>query len=902
MANYLQKQVETIERRLEELEARLSKVRSLPAVSTVQSLGSTSGTAGYLAYFATSTALGGTGIYYDATNQRYGYGTASPLSTVDTYTSATNDDPAYYARSAAIAHGMTDYAPTTAYFQVLNYSAGSSRAMAGALIRGFSAANNVPGVQIDSYGGGASYTVGTATVFNTGKKSGTAAGAIGDAELAYVFQNAATTKITIYGSGALSTVSTLTGTRLISTIATGTAPLGVTSTTLNTNLNADAVDSLHASAAVSATSPITITANTYMLHATGGTAITIAHATTAGNIHLPTGGSANQVLKNSGTSGTGAWGTVTESSGALASVTSIGMSGQLTSSLATGTAPFSIASTTNVSNLSVDMVDGAHVGTCYDTKLMRFNATGTKMESGTVTESSGALGSITTISMSGQLNSTLATGTAPFSIASTTLVSNLNAEHWAGYHAGSWTNTSLLKYNSTGTIVEPALITDNGTIVTVNTACIFNTSGMYVGANAATSAIPLYLTKTAECQVAFKSETATSETHLMLINSATAYMELNKRGATSAGTTLGITHAGCASIITNSESLIIGCTTDKPIIFGSNNVEACRINQYGMYIGATVAAGANPLYITAAVEATGVLKSTLATDAAAWQAENDNGQYCYMLSGGSAWTQTLETLTLVNRGLLFCNSTEGLVICSNTGGSVQQPIIFATRETDGANTMNTMYFVGNNPRATLNAAYENDSDSFGLYLNYTGYRGGVTRFRDTYICNGKGTDIFVVDGSASTVGINGGLHVGTVPGVVGDNNLIVDGISLFGDYNGTYPPTHLVTLYKAAATTKLSMQCDLNQSCSILFGLPAYPESAGYITFTQATSGMSMPNLTVAGAFGCNGAAAQPVYVSSGPVAPGAGTYGASSGANWSAFVTLVQEIRAALIANGIFQ
>ena len=88
-------------------------------------------------------------------------------------------------------------------------------------------------------------------------------------------------------------------------------------------------------------------------------ATTISHAATDGNIHLPSGGSTNQILKNSGTAGTGSWGTVTENAGALAAITTIGMSNQLTNTLANGTAPMVITSATKVSNLNVDKVDGA---------------------------------------------------------------------------------------------------------------------------------------------------------------------------------------------------------------------------------------------------------------------------------------------------------------------------------------------------------------------------------------------------------------------------------------------------------------------------------------------------------------------------------------------------------------
>jgi hypothetical protein len=67
------------------------------------------------------------------------------------------------------------------------------------------------------------------------------------------------TSTDIYGSllvqGTLLSNSTLTGTRLISTIAEGTAPLTVTSTTAVANLNADLLDGNHASAFYLASNP-----------------------------------------------------------------------------------------------------------------------------------------------------------------------------------------------------------------------------------------------------------------------------------------------------------------------------------------------------------------------------------------------------------------------------------------------------------------------------------------------------------------------------------------------------------------------------------------------------------------------------------------------------------------------
>jgi hypothetical protein len=55
------------------------------------------------------------------------------------------------------------------------------------------------------------------------------------------------TPVTIGNGGTVTASSTVSGTRLISTVATGTAPLTVSSTTAVTNLNADMVDGFHAS-------------------------------------------------------------------------------------------------------------------------------------------------------------------------------------------------------------------------------------------------------------------------------------------------------------------------------------------------------------------------------------------------------------------------------------------------------------------------------------------------------------------------------------------------------------------------------------------------------------------------------------------------------------------------------
>jgi hypothetical protein len=63
----------------------------------------------------------------------------------------------------------------------------------------------------------------------------------------------------------------------------------------------------------------------------------------------------------------------------------------------------------------------------------------------------GALSSVTTIAMSGQLTNTVTSGTAPFVVSSTTAVSNLNADLLDGQH-GSYYRIDV--YNSAGTLLN----------------------------------------------------------------------------------------------------------------------------------------------------------------------------------------------------------------------------------------------------------------------------------------------------------------------------------------------------------------------------------------------------------------------------------------------------------------
>ena len=91
--------------------------------------------------------------------------------------------------------------------------------------------------------------------------------------------------------------------------------------------------------------------------------------------------------------------------------TTAAFSGQVTSTLSTGTAPFVVASTTNVANLNASTLSGA-----------------TFAAPGAIGGGTPGSGAFTTLSATGVITSTLSTGTAPFTLASTTKSTNLNAD------------------------------------------------------------------------------------------------------------------------------------------------------------------------------------------------------------------------------------------------------------------------------------------------------------------------------------------------------------------------------------------------------------------------------------------------------------------------------------------
>ena len=124
-------------------------------------------------------------------------------------------------------------------------------------------------------------------------------------------------------------------------------------------------------------------------------------------------------------------------------------SGQVTSTLATGSAPFVVASTTVVGNLNVSQLLGA-----------------TWAAPGTIGSGTPNSGAFTTGSFSGQVTSTVATGSAPLVVASITKVTNLNADLLDDKDsATAGTATTIAARDASGRLTAKRFIADGTALI-----------------------------------------------------------------------------------------------------------------------------------------------------------------------------------------------------------------------------------------------------------------------------------------------------------------------------------------------------------------------------------------------------------------------------------------------------
>ena len=287
-------------------------------------------------------------------------------------------------------------------------------------------------------GGGGSGTAGGVTTTVQYNDSGILAGSAG-----FTF-NSATNSVTLTGNvnGAnLNATSTVTGSVLISNIAVGTAPLTVTSTTRVANLNV-----AHANV-----SDYSVTTT----QTTGTFYPTFVNANTTGNLSLSSNANLSFNAATGALSATLLTGTITTV--AQPNITSVGTLGSLavTGNISSGnanlgnavTANFFLGDGTNLTNVSaitsLALANGTsnvriptasgniNMSAAGNANIVIVTGTGANV-TGTFGVSANAnVGNLGTAGkvIASTLESNVATGTAPFTVASTTRVTNLNVAY-----------------------------------------------------------------------------------------------------------------------------------------------------------------------------------------------------------------------------------------------------------------------------------------------------------------------------------------------------------------------------------------------------------------------------------------------------------------------------------------
>ena len=278
--------------------------------------------------------------------------------------------------------------------------------------------------------------------------------------------------------------------QLISNVATGTAPLTVTSTTRVANLNVDRANVSDFGAVTNQTTG-TFFPTFVSSSATGNRAL---GANANISFNAATGALTSTLF--TGTLTTAAQPNVTS----LGTLTSLGVNGTITGvNITANTGVFtgnaSGLSEINASNLSSGTVPTARLTGSYAISVTSATTAGTvttaaqpNITSVGTLSSLAVTGNVTAgnANVTGQLISTVATGTAPLVVSSTTLVSNLNADLLDGYNSSSTaTAATIVLRTGDGSIIGNIFYGAGNNLSNIQGA---NVTGTVANATFATSA------------------------------------------------------------------------------------------------------------------------------------------------------------------------------------------------------------------------------------------------------------------------------------------------------------------------------------------------------------------------------------------------------------------------------
>ena len=235
-----------------------------------------------------------------------------------------------------------------------------------------------------------------------------------------------------------------------------------------------------------------------------------------------------------------------------------------------------------------------------------------------------------------------------------------------------------------------------------------------------------------------------------------------------------------------------------------------------------------------------------------------------ILAGGAIWGEAEATFTS------SVNST-ALVFGTNTSAAATERLRI---KSDGKIQLGASLQI--DPTIGSLDRYNGDADGYGWTVNYRGYEGGTSYFRDFLIADGKETTLVYVDGSAGKVGINitdpedysdasgTTLVVGNTAGTPTRSgvSIITDtsgiGRLAFGDGNGDPDQWRGLIQYTHGTSNAMGFACD-GQAIQMTFvgGKLGIGNQApnGYITIDQKTDDGECFTLDSTGdvAHGCTG-------------------------------------------------
>lgn len=225
-------------------------------------------------------------------------------------------------------------------------------------------------------------------------------------------------------------------------------------------------------------------------------------------------------------------------------------------------------------------------GSCSTTNAMAKFTSSTTLGCSAVIDASGALSGITTLSLSGQLTSTLATGTAPFAISSATLVPTLYVAR-AALADTTTTNANLTgPITSVGNATSIASQTGTGTKFVVDTSPTLVTPNIGV-ATATSVTTPIVATSASDLSI-------TPSTNIASFVNGTNAQRVNVYGTFTSSTSfesMDLEYNGSLSAFGLFARKGSGGGSDRPIYFANETNQAINFRTNGTTRGGVAAVG-----------------------------------------------------------------------------------------------------------------------------------------------------------------------------------------------------------------------------------------------------------------------------------------------------------------------